>query len=206
MSEHDYLVEQHLLLAIKSVDNDESYGKKSLSTHSYFHLLCRINRAFLMEWQWAESGLTDSDYRLLSEESILKMEETGVIGENPQHRWRSSETYPTYNGFNCGRCVCWPPTSTDPPSNTALAVPRWSPIQLLTRPKGIYFSEQTGARGSRTHGCRTVSPRAFYWCNCCLLFCWTGECCIALKTMINVIPQKSEVVLSHLGEKTGQIM
>lgn len=32
-----------------------------------------------------------------------------------------------------------------------------------------------------------------------------GECCIALKTMINVFPQKSEAVLSHLGEKTGQI-
>ncbi|XP_078379073.1 phosphatidylinositol 3,4,5-trisphosphate 5-phosphatase 2A-like isoform X2 [Oculina patagonica] len=34
-----------------------------------------------------------------------------------------------------------------------------------------------------------------------------GECCIALRTMVNVIPQKCEnIVLSHLGEKTGEIM
>lgn len=34
-----------------------------------------------------------------------------------------------------------------------------------------------------------------------------GECCIALRTMINVLPQKCDViVLSHSGEKTGEIM
>ncbi|PFX25060.1 phosphatidylinositol 3,4,5-trisphosphate 5-phosphatase 2-like [Stylophora pistillata] len=33
-----------------------------------------------------------------------------------------------------------------------------------------------------------------------------GECCIALRTMVNVIPQKCEgIILSHLGEKTGEI-
>lgn len=34
-----------------------------------------------------------------------------------------------------------------------------------------------------------------------------GECCIALRTMINVLPQKcEEITLSHLGERTGEIM
>ncbi|KAK2573380.1 Phosphatidylinositol 3 [Acropora cervicornis] len=33
MSEHDYLSEQHLLLAIKSVDNDESYELKCTSSY-----------------------------------------------------------------------------------------------------------------------------------------------------------------------------
>ncbi|XP_068685671.1 phosphatidylinositol 3,4,5-trisphosphate 5-phosphatase 2-like isoform X2 [Montipora foliosa] len=32
-----------------------------------------------------------------------------------------------------------------------------------------------------------------------------GECCISLRTMINVIPQMSMIELSHLGEKTGQM-
>nr|XP_058945495.1 phosphatidylinositol 3,4,5-trisphosphate 5-phosphatase 2-like isoform X1 [Pocillopora verrucosa] len=33
-----------------------------------------------------------------------------------------------------------------------------------------------------------------------------GECCIALRTMVNVIPQKRKgIILSHLGEKTGEI-
>lgn len=33
------------------------------------------------------------------------------------------------------------PRQPDPLRNTAQAVPRWSPIQLLTRSKGIYFGE-----------------------------------------------------------------
>lgn len=32
-----------------------------------------------------------------------------------------------------------------------------------------------------------------------------GECCIALRTMINIFAQEQEKVLTHLGEKTGEI-
>lgn len=35
ISDHKYLVEQHLLLAVKSVDNDESYGKYSYTVKKY---------------------------------------------------------------------------------------------------------------------------------------------------------------------------
>ncbi|XP_020611068.1 phosphatidylinositol 3,4,5-trisphosphate 5-phosphatase 2-like isoform X2 [Orbicella faveolata] len=34
-----------------------------------------------------------------------------------------------------------------------------------------------------------------------------GECCIALRTMVNVIPQECDgIILSHHGEETGEIM
>lgn len=80
MSEHDYLSEQHLLLAIKSVDNDESYGKKSLWTHSYFDRLCRRNKAFSMtlseNWvpkqRLAVSSVRSRFWRLKKPENLEK--------------------------------------------------------------------------------------------------------------------------------------